>query len=71
MKATMMMHAKYFFLHEEKTFGIVIVICIAMGVVLIVFLGYHLYLVRSNVTTNEQFKRKEIEKKLYMEESVI
>jgi len=54
---TLWMHVKFFFNQEEKNFGLVIAICIVMGVVLVAFVGYHLRLAKSNQTTNEEFKR--------------
>ena len=58
-KPTWTIHLKYFFLAEERYFGIVLVICFIMFWVLGGFLFYHLRLARNNMTTNESFKRDE------------
>ena len=65
------MHAKYFFLNEQRTFGLVIIICIAMFICLTVFLVYHLRLVMENTTTNESFKKHEINQRLDNEKRII
>lgn len=54
---TLMINLKYFFLSEERHFGIVLCICIVMFFVLGGFLWYHLNLAVNNMTTNESFKR--------------
>lgn len=58
-KPSMTIHLKYFFMTEERNFGVILVICMVMGEVLMVFLGYHLNLAYNNKTTNESFKRDE------------
>ena len=70
-KPTLSIHLKYFFLAEERYFGIVLVICVVMAVVLTCFLGYHLRLARSNQTTNESFKRDEFKHALQYEKKVL
>ena len=67
----LMMHLKFFFFYEEKQFGIIVLICIIMGMVLVVFFGYHIGLASSNLTTNETFKKSECERLLYREEAII
>lgn len=57
LKPTWSIHLKYFFLSEERNFGIVLLICMVMFFVLSGFLWYHLSLAKSNMTTNESFKR--------------
>lgn len=57
MESTLLIHVKYFAYNEHKYFCIVIMICIVMGVVLMFFLSYHLYLVSINETTNENWKK--------------
>lgn len=69
--ATLIMHLKFFFLNEERKFGVVVVICIVMGVCLLVFFLYHLDLALSNMTTNESFKRVMCQDKLCREEKIL
>ena len=57
-EATLLMHLKYFFLNEERHFGIVVCICTIITPVLIGFFGYHLRLAWKNETTNESYKRE-------------
>lgn len=45
---TLKVHLKYFFLSQERHFGIILVICIVMFFVLSGFLIYHLRLAKSN-----------------------
>lgn len=54
------MHLRYFFLNEEKNFGVIVVICAVMGFVLIFFFGYHLNLATSNTTCNEDYKKSDV-----------
>lgn len=70
-KPTLSIHLKYFFLAEERYFGIVLVICIIMFWVLGGFLFYHLRMAKSNMTTNEQFKRDEFNYALSHERRVL
>ena len=53
------MHFEYFFMKEWQL-GIVLIVCFVFGIFLFVFFGYHIYLVYYNYTTNEAFKRKEL-----------
>ena len=62
-KPTFWLHFKYFFLNEEKHFGIVVTICLVMAIVLVFFFRYHLNLARSNMTTNEEYKHAEMSHK--------
>lgn len=43
--STLIMHFKFFFLNEQKWFGMVIIICVAMFFALTAFFVYHLRLV--------------------------
>ena len=61
---TFMMHFWYFFLNEQRWFGVVVCICLVMAVVLCFFFHYHLGLVFKNETTNEEYKRQDFETKL-------
>lgn len=65
------MHLKYFFLNEQRLFGLVIIICIAMFIALSVFFVYHLRLVWNNTTTNESFKKDEFNHRLEREYGII
>mmetsp|Transcript_5440 Transcript_5440/g.9179 ORF Transcript_5440/g.9179 Transcript_5440/m.9179 type:complete len:148 (+) Transcript_5440:996-1439(+) len=66
-----LMHVKYFFLNQERSLGVVIIICFVMCLMLIGFLGYHLGLVRMNQTTNESFKHDECFELLKREMKII
>ena len=68
---TFLMHLRYFFLNEEKNFGIVVVICAVMAVVLIFFFGYHLGLATRNETCNENYKRDEFNQTLKMQKQTL
>lgn len=57
---TTWLHFKYFFLIEERKFGVVIAICMAMTVALACFVVYHFNLAINNTTTNESFKRYDL-----------
>lgn len=59
-RPTAWLHFKYFFLIEERKFGFVIAICMAMAVALAVFVCYHFNLALNNMTTNESFKRYDL-----------
>ncbi|KAG7391558.1 putative palmitoyltransferase zdhhc4 [Phytophthora pseudosyringae] len=49
-----------YLIHEEAAVTVLFVLCIGMGFALACFFGFHLYLVSSNLTTNEFFKRREL-----------
>ena len=65
------MHLKFFFFSEERYFGIILIICMVMAVVLTGFLAYHLRMAVNNVTTNESFKRDEHKYNLHNENKII
>ena len=69
--STLTMHLKFFFLNEQRVFGTVIIICIAMFFALSVFLVYHLRLVMANTTTNESFKKDDYNQRLDREFRII
>ena len=66
-----MMHLRYFFLNEEKNFGVIAVICAVMAVVLIFFFGYHLGLATSNTTCNEDYKKEEFRQTLKLQKQTL
>lgn len=70
-KPTLGVHLRYFFLSQERHFGIVLIICILMFFVLSGFLIYHLRLAKSNQTTNESFKRHDFNMALKHEHKVL
>lgn len=49
-----------YLIHEESVVTVLFVLCVGMGFALLCFVGFHLYLVSSNLTTNEFFKRREL-----------
>ncbi|KAH7474926.1 hypothetical protein PRIC1_012940 [Phytophthora ramorum] len=49
-----------YLVHAEAAVTVLFVLCVGMGFALVCFSGFHLYLVSSNLTTNEFFKRKEL-----------
>ncbi|KAG1699435.1 hypothetical protein DVH05_012850 [Phytophthora capsici] len=49
-----------YLIHEEAVVTVLFAACIGMGVALVCFSTFHLYLVSSNVTTNEFFKRRNL-----------
>lgn len=65
------MHIRYFFINQEKWFGLVVIICIVMSVVLALFFGYHVNLAWNNETTNESMKKKDFKSSLARETSII
>mgnify|MGYP000920392714 CR=1 FL=1 len=71
MEYNMKMHMKFFFIQEEKNFGMVILICIIMSVILTCFLGYHLRLAWNNMTTNESAKKDQCRSQLKREERIL
>jgi palmitoyltransferase len=70
-QSTLLMHFKFFFLNEERHFGLVIIICIAMFFALSVFFVYHLRLVIANTTTNESFKKDSINASLERQGTIV
>ena len=70
-KPTLSVQLKYFFLGQERHFGVIFIICILMFFVLSGFLVYHLRLARSNQTTNESFKRYDFNYALKHEHKVL
>ena len=65
------MHAKYFFINQEKWFGLIVIICIVMSFVLLCFFLYHVNLAWKNETTNENFKRKNCDCNIKRELSIV
>ncbi|OWZ06417.1 Palmitoyltransferase [Phytophthora megakarya] len=49
-----------YLIHEEAIITVLFVTCVGMGLALVCFCVFHLYLVSSNLTTNEFFKHREI-----------
>ncbi|ETN04294.1 hypothetical protein PPTG_14989 [Phytophthora nicotianae INRA-310] len=49
-----------YLIHEESILIVLFVLCVGMGIALVCFSGFHLYLVSNNLTTNEFFKRREL-----------
>ncbi|KAG6976367.1 hypothetical protein JG688_00001435 [Phytophthora aleatoria] len=45
-----------YLIHAEAVVTVLFVLCVGMGFALVCFFGFHLYLVSSNLTTNEFFK---------------
>ncbi|KAG3204640.1 hypothetical protein PC128_g1778 [Phytophthora cactorum] len=53
-----------YLIHAEAVVTVLFVLCVGMGFALVCFFGFHLYLVSSNLTTNEFFKRRELRRLL-------
>jgi predicted membrane protein len=53
-----------YLIQKYTAFFFVIVLCLVMGVVLLAFFAYHLYLVLKNTTSNERMKRLDFEAEL-------
>ena len=68
---TLQMHFRYFFINQEKWFGLIVIVCIVMAVVLLGFFFYHLMLAWGNQTTNESMKRKSLKSQIDRELSII
>jgi len=68
---SLIMHAKYFFLFEQKMFGAVIIICLVMTFALGFFFMYHARLAFCNETTNESFKKEDLQKKYDFEDKTL
>ncbi|POM74517.1 Palmitoyl transferase [Phytophthora palmivora] len=51
-----------YLVHEEAVVTVLFVLCVGMGLALVCFFGFHLYMVSSNLTTNEFFKRRELDR---------
>ena len=65
------MHFRFFFINQEKWFGLIVIVCGVMAVVLLLFFLYHVRLAWNNETTNESFKRKSLEGNIKREISII
>ncbi|KAL3661315.1 hypothetical protein V7S43_013520 [Phytophthora oleae] len=50
-----------YLIHEEAAITVLFVLCIGMGFALVCFSTFHVYLVSSNLTTNEFFKRRKLQ----------
>lgn len=48
-----------YLIHAEAVVTVLFVLCAGMGVAVVCFLGFHVYLVSNNLTTNEFFKWRE------------
>lgn len=53
-----------YLIQKYTAFFFVIVLCLIMGVVLLAFFGYHMYLVIKNTTSNERMKRLDLESEM-------
>ena len=62
-ESTFWIHARYFFLNEEKYFGLIVLICTVITPVLFGFFWYHLGIAKNNMTTNESYKIEGMSKK--------
>ena len=66
-----LLHIQWFLFVQQRAFTLIVLLCLVMFVALAAFLSYHLELAKSNQTTNESYKRQQLNKALKHEIAVL